>query len=256
MSKLKNALKARLPVAGMHVTLIDSSITELCGYLDYDFIWIDTEHTAIDHQILQQHIIAASSAGTESLVRVPWNDPIFTKRVLEMGPTGVIFPMINNATELDAAMKSTLYPPNGTRGFGPIRAVKYGLENIDHYINIESLNLVRCVQIESKEAVENLSEMSENPWVDCFIFGLSDLSGTLGKPNQVFDEETNTLLDKALQILKRSEKSIGISTGSDELDVLKHWFDKGINFISAGTDYLHILKGAQKVSNILRNIQS
>lgn len=255
MASLKEKLRSRAPLAGMHVSLSDICITELCGYAGYDFIWIDTEHTAIDYHTLLEHIIAAKAAGVDSLVRIPWNDAILAKRVLEMGPTGIIFPVVNSAEELDRAMKSTLYPPNGTRGFGPIRATRYGIDDADEYIASGSLNLVRCVQIESATAVNNLEEMAHNPWVDCFIFGPCDLSGSIGELNKTFDPHTSELIDRAVSILMKAGKSVGVSTGSDDPTILQYWHNKGINFISAGTDYLHIMSGARKVRDILRKIQ-
>jgi 2-dehydro-3-deoxyglucarate aldolase/4-hydroxy-2-oxoheptanedioate aldolase len=255
VTTLKDKLKAQAPLAGMHVSLSDCCITELCGNLGYDFIWIDTEHTAIEYHTLLEHIIAAKAAGVDSLVRIPWNDAILAKRVIEMGPSGIIFPVVNTVEELDRAMKSTLYPPNGTRGFGPIRAVRYGLDDADEYIAKKSLDMIRCAQIESFVAVDNLEEMAKNPWVDCFIFGVCDLSGSIGELNKVFDKHTSDLVDRAVAILHRAGKSVGVSTGSDDPKVLRYWHDKGINFISAGTDYLHILSGARKVRETLREIQ-
>jgi 4-hydroxy-2-oxoheptanedioate aldolase len=255
MTPLKTRLRACEAVAGMHVTLSDSCITEMCGSLDYDFIWIDTEHTAIDYHFLLQHLIAAKAAGVNSLVRLPWNDEILAKRVLEMGPTGVIFPMINSAEELDRAMQSTLYPPLGTRGFGPLRAVRYGIDDVDAYIRQGSLDIVRCVQIESATAVENIAQMVKNPWVDCFIFGACDLSGSIGELNKIFDKKTSNLIDRAIKIIRKAGKSAGISTHSDDREILRYWHDKGMNFIGAGADYSHIVRGASRVSSLLREIQ-
>ncbi len=255
MTRLKEKLKKREPVAGMHVSLADICITEICGSADYDFIWVDTEHTAVDYHILQQHLIAAKAADVNSLVRIPWNDPILAKRVLEMGPNGIIFPVVSTVEELDQAMKCTLYPPLGNRGFGPMRAVRYGADSADEYIAKGSLEMVRCVQIETAKAVENLEQMAKNPWVDCFIFGPCDLSGSIGELNRVFEKHTSDLIDRAVAILKKAGKSVGVSTGSDDPEVLRYWHGKGINFISAGTDYLHILSGARKVSAILREVQ-
>ena len=103
--------------------------------MGFDFIWIDMEHTPTDHQVLMNHLIAAKAGGTDSIVRIPWNDPIMVKRVLDMGPNGILFPTINTVEELDLAMRSTLYPPEGNRGFGPIRAVNYALMDQEYYIN-------------------------------------------------------------------------------------------------------------------------
>lgn len=255
MKTLKEKLRDCEYVKGMHVNLCDAQVTELCGLIGFDFLWIDTEHTAIDYGVLKDHIIAAKAAGTKSIVRVPWNDPILAKRVLEMGPDGIIFPVVNSAEELDKAMKSTLYPPYGNRGFGPVRAANYGITDVNDYINKGSLDLIRCVQIESTTAVENLEEMVKNPWIDCFIFGPCDLSGSLNQLNQVFEPETQMWIKKAIAILKKANKSIGVSTGSDDPEVLKKWRDLGINFLSAGTDYLHIAAGAKKVYNILDNLK-
>jgi 2-dehydro-3-deoxyglucarate aldolase/4-hydroxy-2-oxoheptanedioate aldolase len=256
MIDLKEKLRTLEFVVGMHTSLNDSSITELCGGVGFDFIWIDTEHSALDLYSLETHLIAAKAAGVSSLVRIPWNDPIMAKRVMEMGPTGIIFPVINTPEEMDKAMKSTLYPPLGTRGFGPVRALNYGLGDANEYITKKSLDMVRCVQIESYIAIENLEEMSKNPYVDCFVFGPCDLSGSIGELNQIFEKNTQGLMKQAIKILKKAGKSIGISTGSDDPAVLKHWFDIGINVISAGTDYLHIASGSKKVLNILRSIKA
>jgi 2-dehydro-3-deoxyglucarate aldolase/4-hydroxy-2-oxoheptanedioate aldolase len=254
MIDLKIKLRNSEFVVGMHSALTDCCITELCGNIGFDFIWIDTEHSAIDLYNLETHIIAAKAADVNSIVRIPWNDAVMAKRVLEMGPSGIIFPMVNTPEELDKAMKSTLYPPQGTRGFGPMRAVQYGLADADEYISKKSLELVRCVQIESYIAVDNLEKMAGNPYVDCFIFGPCDLSGSIGELNKVFEKNTMELMKRAVDILRKAGKSIGVSTGSDDPVVLKQWYDLGINFISAGTDYLHIASGAKKVLQYLRTL--
>lgn len=253
---LKQKLADRAELAGMHVALNDPSVTELCGLVGFDFLWIDTEHTAIDYGMLQNHLIAAKAAGVPSLVRIPWNDQILAKRVLEQGPDGIIFPVVNSAEELDRAMKSTLYPPQGTRGFGPQRAAKYGLADADRVIASLNSDMVRMVQIESETAVKNLKEMVKNPYIDCFVFGPCDLSGSVGELNRVFEKRTSDLIDEAVAILKDAGKSVGVSTGSDDPEVLQYWHDKGINVISAGTDYLHIAAGAKRVFENLRRIQS
>ena len=101
---MKNTFKEQLLagkyMVGTEVDLCDPCITEMVGQLGYDFLWLDTEHEATDYQTLLAHIIAAKAAGTASLVRIPWNEPFLAKRVLEMGPDAIIFPMISTAEEL------------------------------------------------------------------------------------------------------------------------------------------------------------
>ena len=68
---------------------------------------------------LQLHIIAAKASGVASVARIPWNDPVRLKPVLEMGPDGVVLPMVNSYEEALAAVRAFLYPPRGNRGLWP-----------------------------------------------------------------------------------------------------------------------------------------
>lgn len=98
-----------------------------------------------------------------------------------MGPEGVIFPMVRSAEELKALLDMTLYPPHGTRGFGPIRAIGYGAMDAKEYVKKKSFDLCRFVQIEHIDMIDELEEIVKIPYIDGFIFGPNDLSGSLGE---------------------------------------------------------------------------
>ncbi len=254
MNLLKEKLQKKIPLAGTHISLSDPCISELIGNLGYDFIWIDTEHTAIDYHTLELLLIGARAGGVNPIVRIPWNDAVLAKRVLEMGPDGIIFPMVNTPEEADRAMKSCLYPPEGNRGFGPIRAAKYGLEDADQFIKRNNKELCRFIQIETVTAVKNLPEIVKNPYIDGYFFGPCDLSGSIGELNRVFEPNTSKLIDEAIAILKEAGKPIGVSTGTHDPEVLKYWRDKGITIISACGDFTYILNGARDNLDNLRKI--
>ena len=256
MSNLKEKLRNCEPVAGTHVFLKDHCVSEMLASLGYDAVWIDTEHTAIDYSILEQHIIACHSGGTECIVRIPWNDPILAKRVMEMGPTGILFPTINTPEELDKAIKSTLYPPEGIRGFGPMRAIRYGIDDAIEYTKRSNENMVRIIQLESYIAIENLEEMVKNPYVDCFLFGPNDLAGSIGQIGNGYGKDTSDLIDRGIKILKKAGKSIGESSSPDDEAGIKYWHDKGINVLFMGLDYLHLLKGARDELPMIRHVQA
>lgn len=255
MNELKKKLHQRVRLAGTHVTMNDPCISELIGNLGFDFIWIDTEHTSIDLQTLQSHLIGAKAAGVSSVVRVPFHDPGVTKRVLEMGPDGIVFPMVHTPEEADALMKLCLFPPLGNRGFGPLRAIRYGIDDVDEYVNHTSLDLCRFIQIESEAAVKNMPELVKNPYIDGFIFGPNDLSGSIGELGRVYGERTTRLIDEAVAILRAAGKPFGVSTGSTDREILQYWHDKGMGIISAGADHAYLLNGARSVLNSLRDIQ-
>lgn len=126
MNQLKERVIRGEKLVGTIVSLTDSANAEIFGTLGYDFVWIDMEHTAIGYPEALAHMNACRAAGASAVVRVPQNDLTATKKILDMGPEGIIFPMVRNAEEANALISMTLYPPRGTRGFGPMRAIGYG----------------------------------------------------------------------------------------------------------------------------------
>lgn len=240
---LKDKLGSEL--VGTHISMTDSIVSEVLGRLGYDFIWIDTEHSENSYTSLRQHITAVNAGGTPAIVRVSMNDYNHVKRVMEMGPDGLIFPMINTPEEARAAMEFCMYPSEGRRGFGPLRAVGYGIDDMDSYIAEANEKTCRFVQVETATAVDNLSEIVKNPYIDGFIFGPCDLSGSLGELNCVFGEKTQSYIRRAISIIKDAGKPVGVSTGSTDPEVTGFWHDLGIDIISTGTDYDYIMRGAR-----------
>ena len=254
MNSLKQKLLSGKLLIGTHVNLNDLVISEIMGSLGFDFLWIDTEHTAIDYHCLLGHLVAARASGTPAVVRVPWNNAVFVKRVLEMGPAGVVFPMINTAEEAEVAMRCCIYPPDGSRGFGPNRAIRYGIDDVERYIKTDSMEMCRFVQVETREAVYNLDEIAGNPYIDAFIIGPYDLSGSIGQLGRVLEGDTDRLIDIAIEKARKAGKPIGVSTGDNDYATLKHWLDKGIDIISTGTEYLGIIQGARTSLNNIKKI--
>ena len=93
MNKFKEKLISGQHLIGFEVDLTDPCISEMVGALGFDYLWIDTEHEAMDYETVLMQIIACKAGGAASIVRIPFNEPYLAKRVLEMGPDGIIFPM-------------------------------------------------------------------------------------------------------------------------------------------------------------------
>ena len=143
-------------------------------------------------------------------------------------------------------MYCPLYPPLGNRGCGPLRAVMYGNTPIKEYIDDQLNNLCRFIQIESITAVKNLPEMVKNPYIDGYILGPFDLSGTIGKLSDVYCEENMALIKETISILKANGKCVGMSmTSTDEAEQRK-WYELGANMVTSGADFDYIAKGAKK----------
>ncbi|MBO5223336.1 MAG: exo-alpha-sialidase [Clostridia bacterium] len=234
---MKNKIKNMQKTIGTHVNLNDIAVSKIVGQSGYDFIWIDLEHSYLSLENLMAHIIAIKAGGTSVIVRVPQDDLTYTKKVLEMGVDGIIFPMVKTVEEANRLIASTLYPPYGTRGFGPMNAVGFGKDNVMDYVKNTKDNLCRFIQIEHIETVENLEEIVKNEFIDGYIFGPNDLSGSINELCEVFNENTTSLIKRSIDILKKANKYIGLSTGDTRQKTLTYWANFDINMLSAGSDF-------------------
>jgi 2-dehydro-3-deoxyglucarate aldolase/4-hydroxy-2-oxoheptanedioate aldolase len=254
MNALKEKIKAGKKTFGTQLCMGENYVADIFGMLDFDFIWLDTEHSAIDYGKLLNCITILKAHKRPVIVRVSNDDYNHTKRVLEMGPDGIIFPNVHTAEYADKCMKSTLYPPLGTRGSGPLRAVRYGDLPIAEYIADQENNLCRFIQIESITAVKNLPEIIKNPYIDGFIFGPFDMSGSIGRLSDVYCDENMALINEAVSILKANGKYIGMAmTSIDEAEQRK-WLDLGADMITSGADFDYIFSFAKKNATQLRRI--
>lgn len=251
---LREKLRAGKRLLGTHVNLTDYRICEMLGSLGFDYLWIDMEHLSTSLETMEMHLIAARAAGCATMVRVSWNDVPHVKRVLETGPDAVVFPMINSVEEARRAIDACIYPPEGKRGFGPFRAMRYGLSDVQGYIHKDSKQTLRFLQVETAAAVEAMDQVAQIPFVDGFIIGPMDLSGSVGELGQYRNERTDGLIREAIEKARRAGLPIGLSTGADTAEELAHWLSKGIDFLSAGTDAWSVLKGAADLLERMRGI--
>lgn len=246
LSDIRRKIAARELVIGTHVSLLDPAISELMGCLGFDFVWVDTEHSAIDRGVLQQHLVAAQAGGAAAFVRIPWNDPVLAKPVLEMGPAGIVFPMVCTAEQAKAAVAACLYPPAGQRGYGPRRAIRYGTEPMDRYLREAAGSFWRIVQIEHVDAVANLEAIVGVEGVDAIVVGPNDLSGSVGRLGQTEHPEVVRLCERIAEVAKRRGIPFGVSLG-DHPEAVRSWIDRGVDWIASGSDTASLVAGGRRV---------
>ncbi len=254
MNTFKEKLQSGQHLIGFEVDLCDPCISEMVGMLGYDYIWVDTEHEAMDYHTVLMQIIACRAGGTASVVRIPFNEPYLAKRVLEMGPDGIIFPMVSSAAEAKAAMDACLYPPMGKRGFGPRRACRYGAEDLFDYIREAPDRTCRFIQLEHIDAIRDLDNILEVPYIDGMIVGPCDLSGSIGHLNEIFHPEVLALIDIAISKCRKAGMPIGVAVGANSEKDVQFWFDRGFQFISAGSDISAIVAVDREQQAMMRKI--
>lgn len=247
MNKLYEKLRKNEIALGTHISLADSVITEITGSVGYDYLWIDTEHAAIDLNILEKHLIAARAAGTSAIVRVPWNDPVRIKPVLEMGPDGIVIPMVSTKEQAEAAVRACLYPPAGIRGFGPRQAIRFGATSLEEYLAKAREQTLRLIQIEQIEAVRNLEEILSVEGISGVIIGPCDLASSMGKIGHTLDEEVQSTIDYICEKAHEKGVKVGVSLGYTSPEEEARWKKRGVNMISQVSEVDFIYQGARRL---------
>ena len=234
ISKIREKLAKGTLSFGTHCSTTDLDFYEMCGLLDYDYVWIDNEHAGMTQPMIKNAIIATNAGGISAFVRVPDHEMAHVKPVLECGPDGIIFPMVNTAEQAKKCVANCIYPLQGKRGYGPMRAIDYGTMSWEAYGETVNKSFLRMMQCEHVEAVKNLDEILKVEGVDVIICGPMDLSASIGKVGQFFDPEMLELMETIIDKCKAHQKPFGLSIGM-HFDLIKFWINKGANFLSMGT---------------------
>jgi 2-keto-3-deoxy-L-rhamnonate aldolase RhmA len=249
-NRFRSKLQAGGVCVGTGISFTDPTVTEaLCGV--FDFLWIDTEHNALPLDVVQGHIMATKGTQTTPLVRVPWNDPVLIKPVLDIGAAGIIVPMIRTAEDVRQAVAACLYPPAGIRGFGPRRASNYGAINDGDFCKLANATILPIVQIENLDAVRNLDEILRVPGLAGIVVGPGDLSISMGYIGERDHPNVQEVIQQVLLRTRETQVFAGIASGDDP-NVMNRWIDFGAQWVCLGNDTSLMLRAARQVSSHVR----
>ena len=235
---------------GTAVSLVDPTVCEaLCA--DLDFFWIDMEHSSLSLEQLKCHLMAMKGNDAAALVRVPWNDQVLVKPVLDLGADGVIVPMVRNAADVAKAVAACKYPPEGVRGFGPLRPLDYGRGNPQQFCDESNDNIVTIVQIEQIDAVENIDEILKVPGLTSIAFGPQDLASSMGLRTQPRHPSVIEAMETVIAKSQQAKIPVGVSVGDDP-QWLCELVDMGIQWLSMGADITLMLRATNEVAGKMR----
>ena len=241
-----NGLKRRLQngeqVLGCWSMLGHPLVAELLSLAGFDFLVLDQEHGYGDASSLAAQLHAMSATPTVGVVRVPWNDHVYLKRVLDVGAEAVLIPSIDTADEARAAVAACLYPPRGRRGTaaGSVRASSYGMA--PDYVGSCADNLLVACQIESAKAVENIDGILAVEGIDMLFIGPFDLSATVGQMGNLKHPEVARLIEHAETRIRAAGRPMG--TVPHPGCTWKDMFARGYQFVNAGSDISRLRDGA------------
>ncbi|MCH2373739.1 MAG: aldolase/citrate lyase family protein [Planctomycetes bacterium] len=211
---MKNKMKEKLGrgevVIGSFMYIPSSKLTEIVGWLGFDFVVIDQEHGPVDTSQAEDMVRAAEHAGATPIIRVSHNTPHLILRAFDIGAHAIHVPEINTKEEAELAAKSARYGPVGQRGLGGVRAAKYGLAGpLSEYAPQANEENLVIAHIEHYRAVDNLDELLAVDGIYIYYLGPEDLSNSLGIPGQSKDPRVVELVESSIQRIAAAGKVAG-----------------------------------------------
>lgn len=249
-NRFKKGLAGGVRQVGFWLTLASPNATEVVAGAGFDWLLIDMEHAANEVPTVVDHLRAAITGGpAEPVVRVPWNEPVVVKRLLDCGARSLMFPYIQNADDARRAVASTRYPPQGIRGFsGVSRATNFG--RVRDYVGRCEEEICVIAQIESPGALTAIPEIAAVPGIDGVFIGPNDLAANMGFVGRASAPEVRVEIDKGLALIRASGKPAGLLNFS-ESDALAQ-FQAGFTFIAVGSDTGVLARNAEKLARFFQ----
>ncbi len=242
-NKLKQMFKEGKPVINGWLQIPSAFSAEVMANQGWDSCTIDMQHGVVDYPNALNMLQAISTTDTTPLARVNWNEPGQIMKILDAGCYGVICPMVSNRKEAENFVQACLYPSKGYRSFGPIRGLIYGGTDYAKHADDEILKLA---MIETKEALENLDEILDTPYLDGIYIGPADLSLALDE-EPGFDRPENTKAFKEISRILESAKKRNLLAGihNGTVEYAEKMIKKGFNLVTIGADQRFMSGGAK-----------
>ena len=246
---LKEKFSSKDVALGVAITIPCPEVAEALAHIGFDWLFIDMEHAPLELEDVKLILQAVAGTETVPVVRVPWNDFVTIKRVLDLGVFNIIVPWVNSRREAEEAVKACKYPPEGIRGCGPLRASLYGLKTREYLERADS-EVAVIVQIETAKAVQNIEEILSVERVDATFVGPMDLSASLGYLGNPQHPEVKAAIEKIVKAHENTKVCPGIASSIDQL---KEHLELGYRFINIGSDIGFITGGARKLLDLAKN---
>jgi 2-keto-3-deoxy-L-rhamnonate aldolase RhmA len=177
-----------------------------CGL---DFVFVDTEHIALDRAELSWMCQTYAAIGLPPLVRIPSPDPFAATMALDGGAAGIVAPYIETAEQvrvLRGAVK--LRPIKGRKLRQFLDGAKIEPE-LESYLSEGAKSRLLIVNIESVPALDALDEILAVPDLDAVLIGPHDLSCSLCVPEQY----NHPKFLAACETIFRKARAAGVGAG-------------------------------------------
>ena len=251
---LKQKLLSKQTVYGTCITVNVPRWPKIVAGANLDFVFIDTEHIAIDRDELSKMCNSYQALGLTPIVRIPKPDPYRASQVIDDGAIGVIAPYLEDVNEIKDLVGATKYRP--LKGEKLRQILDGGIQptaELHDYLEHYNTGNLCITNIESMPAVEKLDDLLSIDGLDAVFIGPHDLSVNMGIAEQYDDPDfvktVKLIIDKA----RKYTLGVGIHF-SLEPERQLYWIKEGVNIVIHSSDMALFSQRLKSDMQILKSI--
>lgn len=241
-------------MAGSWLNSGSAVAAEIAALAGFDWLLIDREHGSGGEVDAGLQMMAVEAGESAPVVRVSGIDPAEVKRMLDLGPAGIMVPCIDTVEQAAEVVKYVRLPPLGVRQTATsTRAVQYG-RGYRQYVANNNQELVLMVQIESGEAVRNAPAIAAMEGIDVLFVGPTDLRTDMGIEDGVESLEFREALAAVVKAARTHGKGAGILARNE--DQVRTYVEMGFRVIAMGSDRGILATGFDKAARSLAALRT
>ena len=242
-NRMKEKLKAGEPVFGVSVMIPSPQIVEMVAAAGFDWVLLDCEHGTLTLESVELMAMAAEASGITAIARPVTRSAEHILQVLDRGVMGVQVPHVNTAAEAREVLAAVKYHPAGKRGLaaGTRAAVYDSHGTLADYVKAANDATLIAIQLEDREAIENIDELLKVDDIDVFFIGPSDLSQSMGYPGNPKAPPVAEAIESSFRKMVAARRTPGTPATAENV---RETIDKGVRYIY--THLPRLLSGSAK----------
>ncbi|WP_303150531.1 HpcH/HpaI aldolase/citrate lyase family protein [uncultured Cloacibacillus sp.] len=239
-------------VVGMFLSEIAApNLIRLMQVAGVDFVVVDCEHGYFDYSQVAAIASVANGINFPIIVRIPEISRSCIQKYLDAGVDGIWVPMIRTAEQVKKLIEFGKYYPDGMRGISTMRPhSNYAPGKLVDYVKAANKRTMFFVQIENRDAVNNIEEIVDVKDLDGIFIGPNDLACDLG---HLGNFDTPDMDDAILKVIKTAQKkNIPVGMVASNPEYLRKWAQAGMTMFSCDSELGLLKKGIQQMLSKVR----
>lgn len=234
--ELRFALRSGQSVFGTLIASDSPDWLDHVARIGLDFVFIDTEHIALDRKALAWMCHGYAALGLPPIVRILSPDVHLARMALDAGAAGIMAPYVETVEQVKALVGAVkLWPLKGERLEAALSDRSTLEPPLAEFLDRHAGRRILTINVESRPALERIDALASVEGLDGILVGPHDLSINLGVP----EDYESAVFDQAVRTILRSARQHGIAAGTFSMlgmERVRQWAEDGLNFIVHGAD--------------------